>query len=183
MMVHHYCSLLDKSLSDAFNADDTGFYHVSRAVSANEIIQAAKALLSQRFQKWASLADYQTVKDFLLAQLSGHTEILAILLMDGESQVTGFELMSSGVVEDNPSCITRRVARRVLELNARKVIVAHNLPADQLRPLPADKQIAARLQTTLEALEIEFFDYCVVSQARVISLMEWGFLEKNPFIH
>lgn len=179
-MVHHYCSLLDNSLSDAFNADDAGVYHVSRAVSANEIIQAAKALLSQRCQKWASLADYQTVKDFLLAQLSGHYEILAVLLMDSESQVMAFEFMSSGVVENNPSRITCQVARRALELNARKVIVAHHLPAEQLiRPLPADKQIAARLQTTLEMLEIECFDYCIVSQARVISLMEWGFLKKN----
>jgi DNA repair protein RadC len=180
-MVHHYSSLLDKSLSEAFKADDGGYYQVSRAVSANEIIQAAKTLLSQRFQKWASLADYQTIKDFLLAQLSGHYEILAAVFMDAEFQVIGFELLSSGIVEDNPSGVSLRVARRALELDARKVVVAHNVLADQSRPLPADKQIATRLQVTLEALEIECFDYCVVSGAQVISLAEWGFLSKKPF--
>jgi DNA repair protein RadC len=182
-MVHHYSSLLDKSLSDAFKANDAGYYQVSRAVSANEIIQAAKTLLSQRFQRWASLADYQAVKDFLLAQLSDHTEMLAAVFMDAECQVIAFECLSSGVVEDNPSGVSLRVARRALELNARKVIVAHNVSADQLRPLPADKQIAAKLQITLEALEIAFFDYCVVSRVQLISLMEWGFLQTQPFTH
>ena len=63
-MVHHHCCLLDKSLSDAFAANDAGFYQISRAVSANEIIQAAKALLNQRFQRIASLVDYQEAKIF-----------------------------------------------------------------------------------------------------------------------
>ena len=183
-MLQGYASLLDKSLSDAFQADDAGYYRVSRAVSANEIIQAAKALLSQRFQKWPSLADDQTVKDFLLAQLSGHTEILAAIFMEADSQVIGWEWLSSGVTEDHPLCVSLRVARRALELNAQKVILAHNLPADSSRPsLQRDRQIAERVQMTLAALEIQLRDYFVISRTQVISLIEWGALKTNPLVH
>lgn len=177
--MYHHCCLLDKSVSEAFKADDAGFYHVSRAVSANDIIQAAKALLSQRFQRIAALVDYQEVKDFLLVQLSGYREILAATFLDADFQVIAFELMSSGVNDSDNVLAPRQVAQRALELNAAKVILAHNAPSGQPRPVQADKNIAKRVQAILEALEIELFDFCVVASGQVISLAEWGFLKKT----
>ena len=180
-MFQHYSSLLDKSLSDAFIANDAGCYHVSRAVSANEIIQAAKALLSQRFQGLVSLVNTQEIKDFLLAQLSNHAEILAAVFLDAKDQVIAFELVFSGIVDSNPAFVSRQVARRALELNAQKIILAHHVLADQPRPVQADKTIAVRVQAALAAVEIELFDFYVVSRGQVISLVEWGFLKKILF--
>ena len=181
-MVHH-CCLLDKSLSDAFVANDAGFYQVSRVISANEIIQAAKVLLNQRFQRIASLVDYQEVKDFLMAQLSGHYEILAAIFLDADFHVIAFELMFSGAIDSVSAIVPRQVARCALELNAAKVILAHNSLSGQPRPVQADKEFAKRVQATLGALEIELFDFCVVSGGQVISLTEWGFLKKPHAAH
>lgn len=178
-MVDYYRSLPDKSLSDAFQADGTGHYRVSRTVSANDIIQAAKILLSQHLQGLVALSDYQEVKDFLLAQLSGHLEILAAVFMDGKSQVITFEKVLTGAIGDNPMYVSRQVAQRALELNAQKVILARNDACGMTGPVQVDKQIAVRVQATLKALEIDLFDFCVISRGRTISLVEWGFLKEN----
>ena len=181
-MVHH-CRLLEKSLSDAFVVDDKGFYRVHRPISANEIIQAAKALLSQRVQRIVSLVDYQEVKDFLMAQLLGNYEILAAIFIDASFHVIEFEWMFSGAIDSLSPLVPRYTARRALELNAAKVILAHNSLSGQPRPVQADKEIAKRVQATLGALEIELFDFCVVSGGQVISLTEWGFLKKPHATH
>jgi DNA repair protein RadC len=179
----HHCRLLEKPLSDAFLADDQGFYRAHRPISANEIIQAAKTLLSQRVQRIGSLVDYQEIKDFLMAQLSGNYEILAAVFLDASFQVIEFERLFSSEIDSLCPIVPQYTAKRALELNAKKVILAHNALSSQSRPVQADKEIAKRVQVLLATLEIELFDYCVISGSQVTSLTEWGFLKKPQFHH
>jgi len=172
----HDCCLLKKFFSDVFVPDNKGFYRVQRPVSESDIIQAAKSLLNERLKREEALVDYQEIKDFLMVQMSDHYETLSALFLDAAGLIA-FEWMFSGRLDTYSALLPRHVARSALEVNATKVILAHSTAPGQPRPVQADRDIAKRVQDTLGTLEIEF-DYCFISDGRVISLTEWGFLKK-----
>ena len=70
-----------------------------------------------------------------MAQLSGHYEILAAIFLDADFHVIAFELMFSGAIDSVSAPVPRQVATRALELNATKVILAHNSLSGQPRPV------------------------------------------------
>ena len=63
--------------------------------------------MSQRVQRIGSLVDYQEVKDFLMAQLSGHYEILAAIFIDAYFHVIEFEWMFSGAIDNFSALVPR----------------------------------------------------------------------------
>lgn len=68
----------------------------------------------------------------------------------------------------------RAPVRRAFDLDARRVILAHNHPSGRSEPSPADIAATRRFKDVVEALEIHLDDHCVVSCGKVVSMRERG---------
>lgn len=70
----------------------------------------------------------------------------------------------------------RRTVRRALDLDARRLVIAHNHPSGTATPSDADIAATARLHRVLHALEIALEDHCVVAGNTIASMRAMGLL-------
>lgn len=68
----------------------------------------------------------------------------------------------------------RRTVRRALDLDARRLVVAHNHPSGTAMPSAADVATTAQLRAVVEPLEIGLDDHCIVAGNAVASLRALG---------
>lgn len=68
----------------------------------------------------------------------------------------------------------RRTVRRAFELDARKLVVAHNHPSGTAVPSDADVAATAHVRSVAQALEIGLEDHCIVAGQTVVSMRALG---------
>src|SRR5437762_8024535 len=100
-------------LPDALIAEGNELYRPARTtLSATEIIEAAKALLSQRFRRIKFIANSQDAKDFFVTQLTGYDyEVFAVAFLDIKHWMIAFEPMFRGTI-NAASIWPREVVKR-----------------------------------------------------------------------
>jgi DNA repair protein RadC len=64
----------------------------------------------------------------------------------------------------------REIARRALELNIHAVALAHNHPAGDPMPSPADVEITKNIILVLSKLEMAFHDHAIIGRNTIVSL-------------
>ncbi len=164
-------------LPDAFIAEGNELYRPARtSLSATEIIEAAKALLSQRFRRIKFIANSEDAKDFFVTQLTGYDyEVFAVAFLDIKHRMIAFEPMFRGTI-NTASVWPRDVVKRALELNATRVILAHNHPSGVPEPSQADIEITRLLKESFKMFEIEVLDHIVVGGTQTTSFADSGLL-------
>jgi DNA repair protein RadC len=168
--------LCKTDLPDAFIAEGKGVYRTIRSVTANEIIEAAKALLGQRCQRIKKIADNMDAQAFFITQLSGFDyEVFAVAFLDDHYRMIAFEPMFRGTL-DSAVVWPREVARRALEWNAVHVIVGHNHPGDDPSISKADKKLTRELKKVLSVLDILLLDHVVVGGSQAMCFSANGLL-------
>ena len=70
----------------------------------------------------------------------------------------------------------REVARDVLSLDARLVLMAHNHPSGDHRPSTDDLAVTARLSRTLDAIGVRLVDHLIIGRNGCTSLRDEGHL-------
>lgn len=70
----------------------------------------------------------------------------------------------------------RRTVRRAFDLDARRLVIAHNHPSGITTPSEADIVATTRLRGVLHALEIALEDHCIVARNSVASMRAMGLL-------
>lgn len=70
----------------------------------------------------------------------------------------------------------RRIVRRAFDLDARRVVLAHNHPSGTASPSDTDVAATARLRGVLAALEIALDDHCIVAGNAVFSMRAMGLM-------
>lgn len=68
----------------------------------------------------------------------------------------------------------RRTVRRAFDLDARRLVVAHNHPSGIAAPSAADVAATAQLRSVTAALEIALDDHCIVAGNAVLSMRAMG---------
>lgn len=68
----------------------------------------------------------------------------------------------------------RHLVRRAFELDARRLVVAHNHPSGNPSPSRQDVATTERLVQVLQAVEIVLEDHCIVAGNRIASLRALG---------
>ena len=102
-------------------------------------LQAALELTRRYFrtslEQREAISGPQGAKDFVIAQFKGlRREVFACLFLDTRHQLIAFETLFFGTL-DATTVHPREVVRRVLEINAAAVILAHNHPSGDIRVL------------------------------------------------
>jgi len=82
----------------------------------------------------------------------------------------------ASTASDNVTIPMREIARDVLALDARLVLMAHNHPSGDHRPSPDDLAVTSRLSRTLDAIGVRLVDHLILGRDGCTSLRDEGYL-------
>jgi len=131
-----------------------------------------------------SAALYEDVKDkplassrdaverFLKMELGPiKVEQVIAIFVDGGSRVIGYEVMSTGTV--NQAVVYPRVIfEKAMNRNAAAIILAHNHPGGSLYASDADWALTERLLSAGKLLDIALLDHVIITESRCVSMRD-----------
>ena len=141
-----------------------------------EILHAARIVLSYRVRKGCTLSNPQSTRDYLSMKLGARDhEVFVILFLDNRNRVIECVEMFRGTI-DGAAVHPREVVKEALARNAATVIFAHNHPSGIAEPSHADELITKRLKDALSLVDIRVLDHLVVAGPSITSFAELGLL-------
>ena len=150
-----------------------GHYSVA---DANEISQAAAALLKIPLHRGTALSSPSQAEAFLNARMRPlEHELFCMLVLDNRNRPIDFVELFRGTI-DGASVHPREVVKEVLKLNGAAVIFAHNHPSGLAEPSQADEVITRRLKSALTLIDVRVLDHIVVGRTENVSFAERGLL-------
>jgi DNA repair protein RadC len=114
----------------------------------------------------------EDVVDMMLPLLKGldHEECWALFL-NRANVVTGREKLTSGTA-DCTLIDSKQVLRRVLDEQAKAVILVHNHPSGSPLPGESDLKATRRLQLALKAFDVALFDHVIIADGSYYSFQD-----------
>lgn len=110
--------------------------------------------------------------NFLFNQTYNRTiESLQVLLLDQENNIVSTKIMSVGTntsVSFSPS----EIVNFALKNKAKKIIIAHNHPSNNLLPSDCDKKNTEALNLLTSVLDIEFIDHLILGKNEFYSFAQ-----------
>jgi DNA repair protein RadC len=147
-----------------------------RAATEEEILQAARAVMSRRFKRGAAITSPDAAWEFLQVQLGPRAyECFAVIWLDNQHRIIRFEELSRGTV-NGASVHAREVLRAAIERNAAACILAHNHPSGVAEPSPTDLWITRHLKETLGQIDVRVLDHVIVGEGTPCSLAKRGLM-------
>ena len=108
------------------------------------------------------LSSSSTVKDYLTHNLrERNREVFMVIFLNGQNQIIKMEELFEGSLTTS-AVYPREVVQRVLDYDAAFVILVHNHPSGTLAPSNSDRAVTKKLQTALQAIDVEILDHLIV---------------------
>lgn len=145
------------------------------------VVDAALAILSHRVREpGAVMCSPGQVREYLRLHLAGNErECFGVMFLDAQNRVIDFEILFEGTLSQT-TVYPREVVKRVLQLNAAAVIVAHNHPSGEAEPSRADEHLTTAIQAALLYIDVHVLDHLVVGWPDIVSFAERGLLSPRP---
>ena len=126
-------SSVDAVVSSALLVRDVdGQYRPARA---DEVLQQARRVLSQRVRRGATMSSPQAVKDYLLLEIGVlEHEVFCVLFLDAQHRIIALKQMFRGTVTQT-SVYPREVVKEALACNSAAVVLAHSVARHRMRLL------------------------------------------------
>ena len=151
---------------------------VSRAVSDDDIIQQALAVMENRmrYASGPTLTNPEHVCNYLRLRLGDlEREVFAVILLDSQNRLISYQELFFGTLAET-SVYPREVVKLALKYNAAAVIFSHNHPSGHVEPSNSDIRITKALQSALDMVGVRVLDHIVVSATSSTSFAERGLL-------
>ena len=159
-----------------FIKDSNGCYLLEVPVSADQIIEKAKILLSRRFRRGTALSSPNDTRDYLQIQMAGlEREIFGVIYLDNRHKIIDRKNVFFGTI-DGASVYPREIVKESLALNAAAVVFYHNHPSGIPEPSRADEILTKRLKDALALVDIRVLDHLVIGIDSVVSFAERGLI-------
>jgi DNA repair protein RadC len=140
------------------------------------VLELGRRHLQEELQRLDCLDSPATTRRFLASRLRHLPhEVFACLFLDNRNRVIAFEELFRGTI-DGASVHPREVVRRVLQVNAAAVILAHNHPSGVAEPSRADIQLTRRLVDALALVDVRVLDHIIIGEGEGASLAERGLI-------
>ncbi len=88
-------------------------------------------------------------------------EKFSVLYLNGQHQVLSSEVLFEGSLMTS-AVYPREVITRVIDLGAAAVIFGHNHPSGLTTPSNSDRAVTKKLQTALDAIDVEVLDHIII---------------------
>ncbi|GGZ09055.1 JAB domain-containing protein [Novosphingobium colocasiae] len=114
--------------------------------------------------------DSAQFRDYLISTIGMRAEeVVHMVYSDERGLFLGDDLTNSGCAASSMIPL-RLLVRRALDLNARRVVLAHNHPSGLATPSKADIAATSRANAVLRALEVRLVDHLIVAGGQVCSM-------------
>ena len=147
-----------------------------RAATSDEVLTAARRVLSHRVRRGTALTSPQTVRDQLRLNLGLlEHEVFVALLLDSQHRLIEYVELFRGTLAQT-SVYPREVVKIALMRNAAAMIFAHNHPSGVPEPSRADELLTQSLKQALALVDVRVLDHFIVAGAEIVSFAERGLL-------
>src|ERR1700688_191657 len=147
-----------------------------RPATSEEILSAARAILSRTVRRGVSLESPRAVRDYLSVTLGNRPyEVFGVIYVDNRHRLIEWHELFRGTI-DGASVYPREVVKEALARNAAACILVHNHPSGVAEPSQADELITRRVKEALALVEIRVLDHLVVGGGELVSMAERGLL-------
>jgi DNA repair protein RadC len=146
----------------------------NRRASADEILTAARRIMSRKVRRGTSMKSPKLVKDFLSTKLGTlEHETFCVMLLDKRHRLIEYVELFRGTI-DGASVHPREVVKLALAKNAAALLLAHPHPSGVAEASQADELITKRLKDALSLVDIRVLDHLIIAGGDVISMAEQG---------
>jgi DNA repair protein RadC len=144
-------------------------------VTEIKIVRAAALRIPQsEIKKRPVLAAMSTVLDYLRSAMAFEgREQFRILFLDRRNQLIADEVQGHGTVDHTP-VYPREVMKRVLELSASAIILAHNHPSGDTKPSKADIDMTRQIVEVAAKLGVTVHDHIILGRDGHFSMKTKG---------
>jgi len=121
-----------------------------------------------------------TIKDILLKYLRnkiGYEEIekFYVLYLSSSNEVIEFEENSVGTL-DRSSVYPREIYKKIINLNAKSIILAHNHPSDNITPSKCDIELTNEIAKGLKNFGALLIEHIIITKNSYFSFLEEGLI-------
>ena len=142
-----------------------------------KILQAGAVKLSQQnvmhrpiLSSWTALLDYcRSVMQF------ENNEQFRVLFLDRKNRLIADEVLGQGTIDRAP-VYPREVIKRVLDLGAAAIILAHNHPSGDPTPSGSDIEMTNNIVTAAKAINVSVHDHLIIGRNDIASFKALGLM-------
>ena len=177
-----------KSLDNVFKADLDKLSAIDglgkNTVTFLKLIGDLPSIIYKDEWKNKKLVDRETLKisnkDVLLKYLRnkiGYEEIekFYVLYLSSSNEVIEFEENSVGTL-DRSSVYPREIYKKIINLNAKSVILAHNHPSDNITPSKCDIELTNEIAKGLKNFGALLIEHIIITKNSYFSFLEEGLI-------
>ena len=147
-----------------------------RPAQAEEVLQAAQALLLGRVRGREVMSSPGVVRDFLRVRLGAlEHEVFAVVHLDAQNRVLEYVEMFRGTVTQT-SVYPREIVKEAIARNSAAVLLVHNHPSGVAQPSRADEALTTTLKAALALVDVRVLDHLIVAGPEILSFAERGLL-------
>ncbi|WP_427170492.1 DNA repair protein RadC [Fusobacterium nucleatum] len=177
-----------KSLDNVFKADFDKLFTINglgkNSIAFLKLIGDLPSIVYKDELKNKKLLDKETLKisnkDILLKYLRnkiGYEEIekFYVLYLSSSNEVIEFEENSVGTL-DRSSVYPREIYKKVINLNAKSLILAHNHPSDNVTPSKSDIELTNEIIKGLKNFGALLIEHIIITKNSYFSFLEEGLI-------
>ena len=177
-----------KSLDNVFKADFDKLSAIDglgkNSIAFLKLIGDLPSIIYKDELKNKKLIDKETLKisnkDILLKYLRnkiGYEEIekFYVLYLSSSNEVIEFEENSVGTL-DRSSVYPREIYKKIINLNAKSIILAHNHPSDNITPSKCDIELTNEIAKGLKNFGALLIEHIIVTKNSYFSFLEEGLI-------
>ncbi|WP_338936606.1 RadC family protein [Fusobacterium polymorphum] len=177
-----------KSLDNVFKADFDKLSAIDglgkNSIVFLKLIGDLPSIIYKDELKNKKLVDKETLKisnkDVLLKYLRnkiGYEEIekFYVLYLSSSNEVIEFEENSVGTL-DRSSVYPREIYKKIINLNAKSIILAHNHPSDNITPSKCDIELTNEIAKGLKNFGALLIEHIIITKNSYFSFLEEGLI-------
>ena len=177
-----------KSLDNVFKADFDKLSAIDglgkNSIVFLKLIGDLPSIIYKDELKNKKLVDKETLKisnkDILLKYLRnkiGYEEIekFYVLYLSSSNEVIEFEENSVGTL-DRSSVYPREIYKKIINLNAKSIILAHNHPSDNITPSKCDIELTNEIAKGLKNFGALLIEHIIITKNSYFSFLEEGLI-------
>ena len=177
-----------KSLDNVFKADFDKLSAIDglgkNSIAFLKLIGDLPSIIYKDELKNKKLVDKETLKisnkDILLKYLRnkiGYEEIekFYVLYLSSSNEVIEFEENSVGTL-DRSSVYPREIYKKIINLNAKSIILAHNHPSDNITPSKCDIELTNEIAKGLKNFGALLIEHIIITKNSYFSYLEEGLI-------
>ncbi len=132
--------------------------------------------LKTKIEKSNVISSWPELLDYCKSNIgTKKTEEFHVLYLNTKCKLIKDETHSTGTINSS-SVYPREILKRVLELGASSIIIAHNHPTGDTAPSNADINITKKIRDILKTIDVPLHDHLIIGANDVLSFKTLGLL-------